>query len=47
MSYPSPVYILSPLSIKNDEKPKVDIFDGHNALDVAIRINKNFLCRSR
>ena len=29
-------------SIKNDEKPKVDIYDGHNALDVAIRIIKNF-----
>ena len=29
-------------SIKNDEKPKVDINDGHNALDVAIRIIKNF-----
>ena len=29
-------------SIKNDTKPKVDIYDGHNALDVAIRIIKNF-----
>ena len=29
-------------SIKNDKKPKVDIYDGHNALDVAIRIIKNF-----
>ena len=29
-------------SIKNDAKPKVDIYDGHNALDVAIRIIKNF-----
>ena len=29
-------------SIKNDVKPKVDIYDGHNALDVAIRIIKNF-----
>ena len=29
-------------SIKNDERPKVDICDGHNALDVAIRIIKNF-----
>ena len=28
-------------SIKNDTKPKVDIYDGHNALDVAIRIIKN------
>ena len=29
-------------SIKNDAKPKVDMYDGHNALDVAIRIIKNF-----
>ena len=29
-------------SIKNNSRPKVDIFDGHNALDVAIRIIKNF-----
>jgi predicted dehydrogenase len=30
------------LSIKNNEKPIVDILDGHNALDVAIKIIKNF-----
>ena len=30
------------LSIKNNEKPRVDISDGHNALDVAIKIIKNF-----
>ena len=30
------------LSIKNNEKPRVDIYDGHNALDVAIKIIKNF-----
>ena len=30
------------LSIKNNEKPRVDILDGHNALDVAIKIIKNF-----
>jgi len=29
-------------SINNDTKPKVDIYDGHNALDVAIKIIKNF-----
>ena len=29
-------------SIKNNEKPRVDISDGHNALDVAIKIIKNF-----
>ncbi len=29
-------------SITNDKRPKVDIYDGHNALDVAIRIIKNF-----
>ena len=29
------------LSIKNNEKPRVDISDGHNALDVAIKIIKN------
>ena len=30
------------LSIKNNEKPRVNISDGHNALDVAIKIIKNF-----
>ena len=30
------------ISIKNDTRPKVDIKDGHNALDVAITIIKNF-----
>lgn len=30
------------LSIKNNKKPIVDISDGHNALDVAIKIIKNF-----
>ena len=30
------------LSIKNNVKPRVDISDGHNALDVAIKIIKNF-----
>ena len=30
------------ISIKNDSRPKVDIKDGHNALDVAITIIKNF-----
>ena len=30
------------LSIKNNEKPRVDISDGHNALDVAVKIIKNF-----
>jgi len=30
------------LSIKNNKKPIVDITDGHNALDVAIKIIKNF-----
>ena len=30
------------LSIKNNKKPTVDITDGHNALDVAIKIIKNF-----
>tara|TARA_S200000501_G_scaffold84283_1_gene76871 strand:- start:17533 stop:18489 length:957 start_codon:yes stop_codon:yes gene_type:complete len=29
-------------SLTNDTRPKVDIYDGHNALDVAIRIIKNF-----
>jgi len=29
-------------SIKNNKRPKVDIYDGHNALDVAIKIIKNF-----
>ena len=30
------------LSIKNNKKPIVDISDGHSALDVAIKIIKNF-----
>ena len=30
------------ISIKNDTDPKVSIFDGHNALDVAIKIINNF-----
>ena len=29
-------------SIKNNSRPKVDICDGHNALEVAIKIIKNF-----
>lgn len=29
-------------SINNNQKPKVDIYDGHSALDVAIKIIKNF-----
>ncbi len=29
-------------SIKNNKRPKVNIYDGHNALDVAIKIIKNF-----
>ena len=29
-------------SIKNNSRPKVDIYDGHNALEVAIKIIKNF-----